>query len=155
MDPKYDPNCKAIPVYKKSKSTRLEVSPSVCNKRLTSREEIKSMISLKKSNIQDQFTSPYTTSIFSQRKQEQRIEKSTSKAMIQGAPSRLSNYSSMRKNTQSAQGVRPKTTMTNRSNTQCSRRDIQPILDSQTVSQIMAPVDNAYATNPQSHLMGI
>ena len=54
MDPRYDPTVKAIP-EKKAKSA-LAKSKEACSrsqKRLTSREEARSIISTKKAQIQD------------------------------------------------------------------------------------------------------
>ena len=61
MDPKHDPNCKP----KKSKAGRaksLAKGAEAGLRRLTSREEARSMISTRKSKIEDQFKSPYTSS---------------------------------------------------------------------------------------------
>ena len=65
MDPRYDSTVKAIPektaksALSKSKENQ---SCSKSAKRLTSREEARSMISTKKAMIEDPFKSPYEIS---------------------------------------------------------------------------------------------
>ena len=97
MDPRYDPTVKVIP-GKKAKSAAKSKDSQNCArsfKRLTSRDEARSMISNKKAMIEDQFKSPYMNTAHSSRKKSHAIEKnSVSNIKLQASQAKIGGRAS-------------------------------------------------------------
>ena len=87
MDPRYDPTVKVISGKKAKSAAKSKDSQNGARsmKRLTSRDEARSMISNKKSMIEDQFKSPYMNTAYSSRKKSHTIEKNSASNIKQQA----------------------------------------------------------------------
>ena len=79
MDPRHDPTVKVIPGKKSKSGAKSKESQNGARsyKRLTSRDEARSMISSKKAMIEDQFKSPYMNTAHSSRKKSHALEKNS------------------------------------------------------------------------------